>query len=72
MSSLIYSHHLPVVYKTLTYDNGPEFAEHEAIDKSLETQGYFADPYASWQRGLNENTNGLIRHIYLRKQALII
>ena len=54
--------------KTLTYDNGPEFAEHEAIDKSLETQGYFADPYASWQRGLNENTNGLIRQ-YLPKKT---
>lgn len=54
--------------KTLTYDNGPEFAEHEAIDEALKTQGYFADPYASWQRGLNENTNGLIRQ-YLPKKT---
>lgn len=54
--------------KTLTYDNGPEFAEHEAIDKSLKTKGYFADPYASWQRGLSENTNGLIRQ-YLPKKT---
>ena len=54
--------------KTLTYDNGPEFAEHESIDSALETQGYFADPYASWQRGLNENTNGLIRQ-YLPKKT---
>ena len=52
---------------TLTYDNGPEFAEHEAIDKALNTQGYFAHPYASWERGLNENTNGLIRQ-YLPKR----
>ena len=54
--------------KTLTYDNGPEFAEHEAIDEELKTKGYFADPYASWQRGLNENTNGLIRQ-YLPKKT---
>lgn len=53
---------------TLTYDNGPEFAEHEKIDKALQTQGYFAHPYASWERGLNENTNGLIRQ-YLPKRT---
>jgi IS30 family transposase len=52
---------------TLTYDNGPEFAEHESIDKALNTQGYFAHPYASWERGLSENTNGLIRQ-YLPKR----
>ena len=46
---------------TLTADNGKEFAEHEAIAKALNCDFYFADPYASWQRGLNENTNGLIR-----------
>jgi IS30 family transposase len=53
--------------KTLTYDNGPEFAEHEAIDVALKSQGYFAHPYASWERGLSENTNGLIRQ-YLPKR----
>lgn len=46
---------------TLTADNGKEFAEHQAIAKALNCDFYFADPYASWQRGLNENTNGLIR-----------
>ncbi len=51
---------------TITGDNGIEFAEHEAICKALNTQFYFAHPYASWQRGLNENTNGLIRQ-YLKK-----
>lgn len=54
--------------KTLTYDNGPEFAKHEDIDKALKSQGYFAHPYASWERGLNENTNGLIRQ-YLPKKT---
>ena len=46
---------------TLTYDNGKEFALHEVISKSLSAAGYFAHPYHSWERGLNENTNGLIR-----------
>lgn len=47
--------------KTLTYDNGKEFALHADISKQLEAKGYFAHPYHSWERGLNENTNGLIR-----------
>ena len=54
---------------TLTYDNGPEFAEHEAIDKALETQEYFAQPYASWQGGSSENTNGLIRQYLPKKMS---
>jgi IS30 family transposase len=52
--------------KTLTFDNGLEFARHGAIDQALEATSYFADPYASWQRGSNENTNGLVRQ-YLPK-----
>jgi len=47
--------------KTLTYDNGKEFALHETITEELEAKGYFAHPYHSWERGLNENMNGLIR-----------
>ena len=54
--------------KTLTYDNGKEFAKHLFIDDVLESQGYFAHPYSSWERGLNENTNGLIRQ-YFPKQT---
>jgi len=46
---------------TLTYDNGKEFARHEIISAELQAKGYFAHPYHSWERGLNENTNGLIR-----------
>lgn len=45
---------------TITADNGIEFAEHEAISQALNTEFYFAYPYSSWERGLNENTNGLI------------
>ena len=47
--------------KTLTYDNGKEFALHEVASKQLQADSYFAHPYHSWERGLNENTNGLIR-----------
>jgi IS30 family transposase len=46
---------------TLTYDNGREFAYHEQISHDLKAEGFFAHPYHSWERGLNENTNGLIR-----------
>ena len=40
-----------------TYDNGKEFAYHMEIAKELKANGYFAHPYHSWERGLNENTN---------------
>ena len=46
---------------TLTYDNGREFAYHEQISHHLKAEGFFAHPYHSWEKGLNENTNGLIR-----------
>lgn len=52
--------------KTLTLDNGTEFAQHEEIAQTLPIDIYFADPYASYQRGTNENTNGLVRR-YLPK-----
>jgi len=51
---------------TITVDNGREFAHHEQITQSLGIGIYFAHPYSSWERGLNENTNGLIRE-YLSK-----
>jgi len=51
---------------TLTSDNGKEFAYHEAIAQALKAQFFFAHPYASWERGLNENTNGLIRRYFPR------
>jgi len=49
---------------TITADNGKEFAYHERIAKALGAKVYFADPYSSWQRGLNENTNGLLRQYW--------
>ena len=56
--------HLKDQVKTITLDNGLEFAGHEMIAKSLEADIYFAHPYASWERGINENTNGLIRQYF--------
>jgi IS30 family transposase len=46
---------------TLTFDNGSEFVQHEKIAKALDAKTYFAHPYSSWERGINENTNGLLR-----------
>jgi IS30 family transposase len=56
--------------QTLTYDNGKEFAFHQDIDKELQSNGYFAHPYHSWERGLNENTNGLIRQFFPKGKDL--
>jgi len=51
-------------FKTITSDNGTEFALHDAIAKVTGAKFYFARPYHSWERGLNEHTNGLIRRFY--------
>jgi IS30 family transposase len=49
---------------TITSDNGREFAHHQHIASTLRADFYFAHPYASWERGLNENTNGLVRQYF--------
>ena len=46
---------------TITYDNGRECSEHAEMVRALDATIYFAHPYASWERGVNETTNGLIR-----------
>jgi IS30 family transposase len=51
---------------TITYDNGKEFAHHTEVSNALNAKGYFAHPYHSWERGLNENMNGLIRQYLLK------
>lgn len=56
--------------KTVTYDNGKEFADHAVVDKALDSTAYFADPFASWQRGSNENFNGLLRQYIPKKRPL--
>jgi len=52
--------------KTLTYDRGKEMAQHEKLAEKTQMKIYFADPHSPWQRGSNENTNGLLRQ-YLPK-----
>lgn len=56
--------------KTITFDNGKEFAHHRVIDRALSSTTYFADPFASWQRGSNENLNGLLRQYIPKKRPL--
>ena len=53
--------------QTLTLDNGSENAGHKTITQTLGTKCYFARPYHSWERGTNENTNGLIRYYFPKK-----
>lgn len=50
--------------QTITYDNGKEFAGHKEIKEQTGSTAYFVHPYHSWERGLNENTNGLIRQYF--------
>lgn len=56
--------------RSFTSDNGKEFAFHQTVSKELNTKFYFADPYSSWQRGTNENTNGLVREFLPKKMPL--
>jgi len=62
MTTLLNPYHSKVY--TVTSDNGREFARHEEIAAALKADFYFAHPYASWERGTNENTNGLIRQYF--------
>jgi len=55
--------------ETITFDNGKEFAGHEQIAEELGCECYFAKPYHSWERGANENANGLIRQYFPKKMS---
>lgn len=58
----------PYAVHTITYDNGMEFAAHEQISADLNAKAYFATPYCSWHRALNEHTNGLTRQYLPKKE----
>jgi IS30 family transposase len=60
----------PLPAHTLTLDNGAEFCAHERITAAVGARCYFARPYAAWQRGLNENHNGLVRRYIPKKSSL--
>lgn len=57
--------------KTITFDNGKEFVQHEAIATALGCETYFAKPYHAWERGQNENANGLLRQYFPKTMELI-
>ena len=56
--------------KTITCDRGAEFANWQTIEKELNCFVYFADPYCAWQKGTNENLNGLLREFYPKGRNL--
>lgn len=56
-----------VQLKTMTFDNGKEFSGHAELSKKLSISCYFANPYSSWERGLNEHTNGLLRQFFPKR-----
>lgn len=55
---------IPMSVHTITLDNGSEFADFKGIEEDLQTTIYFADPHSPWQRGLNENTNDMLRFFF--------
>jgi IS30 family transposase len=57
--------------KSITFDNGKEFSLHEAIAEALGCDTYFAQPYHSWERGQNENANGLLRQYFPKAMELV-
>jgi transposase, IS30 family len=57
----------PIPIHSITFDNGREFTNHQEIAQRVNCQVFFAFPYHSWERGLNENTNGLIRQYIPKK-----
>ncbi len=57
---------------SMTYDNGREMAQHKALSESTGIKVYFAHPYSPWERGRNENTNGLLRRVLPKDTDLSI
>ena len=60
----------PAYRKTLTFDNGTEFSNFKQIESKAGMDVYFAHPYSSWERGMNENTNGLLRQYFPKGKDL--
>ena len=56
-----------VIPLSFTFDNGKEFSKHQELSEKLNAPCFFANPYASWERGLNEHTNGLLRQFFPKK-----
>jgi IS30 family transposase len=56
---------------TMTFDNGKEFADHDGVSQAVDCKTYFAKPYHSWERGQNENVNGLLRQYFPKTMELL-
>ena len=63
--------HFPQAVKSITFDNGTEFAQHQLLAKSLNADVYFSYPHSPWERGSNENTNRLLRQYFPKKLSEI-
>jgi len=61
---------LGCIVDSITYDNGKEFANHQTTNQAIGCMSYFAKPYSSWERGQNENANGLLRQYFPKKTPL--
>jgi IS30 family transposase len=61
----------PRPVRTITADNGTEFHRYAAIEEKTQARFYFATPHHAWERGTNENTNGLIRHYLPERQSMV-
>jgi len=70
VSASLFEHFHPTLIKTFTVDNGSEFSKFKMLEKATKSKVYFADPYSPWQRGLNENTNGLLRRFFSERLQL--
>src|SRR3989442_555573 len=60
----------PRLVRTITVDNGTEFHEYVALEQATATRFYFATPHHAWERGTNENTNGLLRQYLPKRQSM--